>query len=126
MPRGLDNFTFWANDYWCNEESKGSTKACTWNQTMTWAAWQARGKDAGSVVADPQCSGAGGCAGGQVAPSSPALPLGFKPIDLSTVGPRGSVGVAGAHASMHDALLRGSPALARVHKLGAVMLRTED
>jgi hypothetical protein len=54
-----------------------------------YAAWQTRGLDAHSVVADPlfvdpaQDDYA-------LKPGSPALKLGFRPIDLSTVGLRGS------------------------------------
>ena len=47
--------------------------------------WQAAGKDAGSLVADPEFSPAHPF---ELTPSSPAIvKLGFVPIDISTVGP---------------------------------------
>lgn len=54
-----------------------------------YAAWRARGFDAHSLVADPLFVDA---AHDDYAlkPDSPALKLGFRPIDLSTVGLRGS------------------------------------
>ncbi|MDD5705852.1 MAG: hypothetical protein PHR35_07995, partial [Kiritimatiellae bacterium] len=53
--------------------------------------WRARGYDVDSVVADPGFTNpeAGDFT---LSPDSPALALGFKPFDLSTVGPRGKVG----------------------------------
>jgi hypothetical protein len=51
------------------------------------ADWQAAGQDKGSLIADPQCRDP--LKGDfTLAPTSPALKLGFQPIDLSTVGPR--------------------------------------
>jgi parallel beta-helix repeat protein len=53
----------------------------------TWAAWQSRGHDTNSVIADPLFVDP---ARNNFAlrPESPALKLGFKPIDLSRVGIR--------------------------------------
>jgi hypothetical protein len=55
--------------------------------SLSLAQWQARGYDLHSLVADPCFKDA---AGGDftLAPDSPALALGFQPIDLSDVGPR--------------------------------------
>lgn len=52
---------------------------------MDFAAWQAKGNDAGSVVADPLFADP---ARGDftLRPGSPALALGFQPIDLSQTG----------------------------------------
>ncbi len=54
-------------------------------QGMTFAQWQASGKDAGSVIADPLFvdPAAGDF---RLAPDSPALALGFKPFDASLAG----------------------------------------
>jgi len=56
----------------------------------TFAEWQGAGKDAGSLVADPLFRNPLNY-DFTLEPNSPALKLGFKPIDLSTVGPRGRV-----------------------------------
>ena len=56
----------------------------------TFAEWQSAGKDAGSLVADPLFRNPLNY-DFTLEPNSPALKLGFKPIDLSTVGPRGRV-----------------------------------
>jgi hypothetical protein len=53
--------------------------------------WQARGYDQHSVVADPLFVDMEKY-DFRLRENSPALQLGFKPIDLSGVGPRGSVG----------------------------------
>ena len=54
---------------------------------VAWDAWQRLGLDRGSVVADPRLKDP---AGGDFLPAadSPAFGLGFRPIDLSRVGPR--------------------------------------
>jgi parallel beta-helix repeat protein len=52
-----------------------------------WAAWQARGQDSHSVVADPQLVDPDRPELG-LKPDSPAFRLGFRPIDLRDVGPR--------------------------------------
>ena len=56
--------------------------------TILWRQWQERGQDKGSLIADP---GFADPAHGDFSlrPDSPAFKLGFKPIDLSAVGPRG-------------------------------------
>jgi len=52
-----------------------------------WDQWRARGMDAGSVIADPLFVNAAGY-DFRLRPDSPALKLGFQPIDLTGVGPR--------------------------------------
>ena len=59
----------------------------------TFEQWQARGKDVHSVYADPQFVDPDG-RDFRLRPTSPALALGFRPIDLSTVGPRAPTGPA--------------------------------
>ncbi|KAJ9456267.1 hypothetical protein DIPPA_12628 [Diplonema papillatum] len=57
----------------------------------SFAQWQAQGFDAHSIIADPQCTQVNGtdsvvdCIAG-LQSSSPALALGFQPIDFSNVG----------------------------------------
>ena len=55
------------------------------NQTLS--QWRARGKDVHSVYADPMFVDAANF-NFRLKPESPAFKLGFKQIDLSTVGPR--------------------------------------
>jgi hypothetical protein len=60
----------------------------------TFAEWRARGKDVHSLYADPLfVDPAHGDF--RLRPGSPAYDLGFRPIDLTEVGPRGSDGVTG-------------------------------
>ncbi len=54
---------------------------------QSFAEWQAAGRDAGSVIADPLFVNAGNF-DFRLLPGSPALKLGYRPIDLSGVGPR--------------------------------------
>lgn len=55
ISEGLDNFTFGKNLYW---DGNGSTTAAMFNDTGKegegFATWQAKGKDAGSILADPE------------------------------------------------------------------------
>jgi hypothetical protein len=55
--------------------------------TESWDEWRARGMDAGSAIADPLFVDAVNY-DFRLRPDSPALKLGFRPIDLSGVGPR--------------------------------------
>jgi hypothetical protein len=52
---------------------------------QSWAAWQARGQDQGSILADPRFVSFAH-RDWRLQPDSPAFRLGFKPIDLSQVG----------------------------------------
>jgi len=54
-------------------------------KARTWDAWRTRGQDDGSVVADPGFVDSAKH-DYRLKPDSPALKLGFEPIDLSTVG----------------------------------------
>lgn len=83
---GLNNFTFEDNIYWT---SSSTPPPNPFNGTGTGSGesfpqWQAAEKDADSLVQDPQFSNISSY---QLSPSSPALKLGFKPIDMSKVGP---------------------------------------
>ena len=54
---------------------------------MSFGEWQASGQDRHSVIADPLFENAGNF-DFRLKKGSPALKLGFKPIDMRTVGPR--------------------------------------
>jgi hypothetical protein len=56
--------------------------------TETLSQWRQRGHDIESVIANPLVEL--NETGFSIDPSSPAIPLGFRPIDLSSVGPRTS------------------------------------
>ncbi|MFO0965780.1 MAG: right-handed parallel beta-helix repeat-containing protein [Gemmataceae bacterium] len=51
------------------------------------ASWQKRGHDRGSLIADPRFT-VPDRADFSLAPESPALKLGFRPLDMTRVGPR--------------------------------------
>jgi hypothetical protein len=53
----------------------------------SWDEWRARGMDAGSAIADPLFVDAANY-DFRLRPDSPVLKLGFRPIDMSGVGPR--------------------------------------
>jgi hypothetical protein len=53
--------------------------------------WQAAGRDAGSIIADPLFVNAGNF-NFSLRPDSPARKMGFQPIDMTTVGPRTPAG----------------------------------
>jgi parallel beta-helix repeat protein len=54
---------------------------------LAWEEWQARGEDVHSVWADPKFANPAAY-DFTLPPDSPAFKLGFRPIDLSAVGPR--------------------------------------
>ena len=74
-------YVFDANLYWHTQ-----TNTPTFSD-LSFAAWQNRGQDSTSVIADPRFVDAAAF-DFDLRPDSPALGLGFEPIDLSTVGPR--------------------------------------
>jgi hypothetical protein len=78
-----DRYKMDYNVYWNPKVPADSIRFAEW----TFAEWKARGQDTHSVIADPRF----------VDPQkgnftlrqdSPALKLGFKPLDLRSVGPR--------------------------------------
>ncbi|MFA0745969.1 MAG: hypothetical protein LASZOEIN_002783, partial [Candidatus Fervidibacter sp.] len=79
---GIDfNFEFDRNLYW--REGGGPIKF----GNLSWEEWRAKGMDKNSVIADPQFV-APEKFDFRLKPTSPAFKLGFKPFDLSKVGPR--------------------------------------
>jgi parallel beta-helix repeat protein len=82
-----DKFKMDYNDYW-NASGKPVTFA-----GATFDDWKKRGHDEHSLITDPLFVDAKKH-DFRLKPESPALKLGFKPIDTSTVGPRGPVGPA--------------------------------
>ena len=92
FAHGLDNFTFMHNDWYKVGDPMGSTKLFNtgWGDdagASNFAEWQKKGRDAGSIYADPQLN----TTNWALAPSSPARKLGFISIDVSMVGPRPAV-----------------------------------
>lgn len=61
-------------------------------ETIYWNGWVKTGHDVHSVIADPLFVNAGAY-DFRLQKNSPASALGFQPIDLSQVGPRGTAGV---------------------------------
>jgi hypothetical protein len=57
--------------------------------------WRQQGRDRDSIIADPLFVNAGNY-DFRLRPDSPALRLGFRPIDSSAVGPRGRAGLPSA------------------------------
>ncbi len=57
--------------------------------------WRQQGRDHDSIIADPLFVNAGNY-DFRLRPDSPALRLGFRPIDSSAVGPRGRAGLPSA------------------------------
>ncbi len=82
-----DQYTIDWNDYW--DARPGAKPAGLRFAGATLAQWQARGHDRHSIVANPRFFAPRRGAFG-LRQESPALKLGFRPIDLSSVGPRRS------------------------------------
>ena len=61
---------------------------------QSWPQWQESGRDQESLIVDPRFINAA-CFDFRLLPDSPALKLGFQPIDMSTVGPRQQAGPLG-------------------------------
>lgn len=76
-----DNYKMDKNIYW-NPQSQDYMFA-----KWTWDEWRARGQDVNSQIADPMFRDAEAF-DFRLEEDSPALALGFNPIDVSTVGPR--------------------------------------
>ena len=77
------NYSADSNLYWST-----STAAPLFNK-MTFAEWQAAGNDRNGLIADP-CFVDPAARDFRLRPESPALALGFAPIDISTAGLRGN------------------------------------
>jgi hypothetical protein len=105
-PKGVNSLLFERNIvYWANDQPlirpKWEDKLVALRKNLfwranggeikigpeTWAEWQARGLDKGSLIADPLFVNAAQH-DFRLKPGSPALKLGFEPFDLSAVGPR--------------------------------------
>ena len=67
-------------------------------KTGAWADWQKAGQDRHSVYADPLFKDVA-AHDYTLLPDSPALKLGFRPIDVTTIGPRRKLDDAARHAS---------------------------
>lgn len=86
---------YWGGN-WAPDSKFTADRNCYFSETSatpdflgkTFAQWQASGRDANSIVADPGFVNARGF-DFRLKPDSPALKLGFKPIDLSAVGLQG-------------------------------------
>jgi len=92
------NIVYYAEgDLLAGSWSKGTTRLdwnCYWNAAgktpafpggLTLQQWQAKGQDVHSIIADPKFVDAAHF-DFRVQPDSPALKLGFQPIDISTTG----------------------------------------
>jgi hypothetical protein len=92
MVRGLQNMTYGDNIYWSNTLSTPQSELVFGpsQDQLSFAQWMAQYKDAGSIIADPLFADAEGL-DFTLLPNSPALALGFQPIDTSSVGPRFAV-----------------------------------
>jgi len=80
-----DFSTLW--DYNVYFQEKGEPVTFLRGKKYTFEQWQAKGMDVHSVVADPMLVDPSN-GDFSVKPDSPALKLGFKPIDIGKVGPR--------------------------------------
>ncbi len=77
--------TLWDYNVYFHETGKPVTFLS--GKKYTFEQWQAKGMDVHSVVADPMFVDPSN-GNSSLKPGSPALKLGFKPIDISKVGPR--------------------------------------
>lgn len=86
---GLKNMTWGGNVYWSDALTSplGDMRFGTRWPPLNFSAWQTTFHDATSRVADPKFVDAQG-KNFALLPDSPALGMGFQPIDLSTIGPR--------------------------------------
>jgi len=81
-----DRFRMRRNVYW---DARGGTVDFAGSD---FAVWQERGQDPGSLIADPLFVNAAGY-DFTLRPESPALKMGFRPIDVKAAGPRVRPGV---------------------------------
>jgi hypothetical protein len=83
------NMSYEANVYWSStaNDTGGLASRPLFN-ARNFSAWRASGFDARSVLADPQFVDAPGLDFSRLRPTSPAIALGFVPIDTSGFGPR--------------------------------------
>lgn len=87
---GFKNMTMDKNIYWSTALSS-PTSQLQFPPTQaptTFPQWQAGSKDGHSLIADPQFVDPLALDFSHLEPTSPALALGFQPIDTSQVGPR--------------------------------------
>jgi parallel beta-helix repeat protein len=87
IPTGFKNMTFDNNLYWSTTAHANLTFPPSQDPT-TFQQWQAQGKDEHSMLADPQFEKPYSFDFTDLATSSPALKLGFKPIYTTRVGPQ--------------------------------------
>lgn len=80
---------------WKKDSKFTSDKNCFWSEAgtpdfydQTFALWQATGRDQNSIIANPGFVDAAN-RDLRLKPDSPALALGFKPIDMSVIGLQG-------------------------------------
>lgn len=86
LSRFEDTFVhFERNLLWANGEMPGVAGVPGLPRKRAWEAWVKRGQDQGSLVADPMFVNPAK-RDYRLKPASPAFGLGFKAIDLSTVG----------------------------------------
>ncbi|NLO74610.1 MAG: hypothetical protein GX100_10970 [candidate division WS1 bacterium] len=85
---GLRQVDFDRNLYWQAEGRPGDFAGGTWED------WQARGLDVNGVIADPLFTDPEH-GDFSLRADSPALALGFRPIDMTTIGPRTEVLLTG-------------------------------
>jgi hypothetical protein len=82
---GREAYAFDANLVWAGGDPPRISGVSGLPRRDAWAAWQALGQDQGSLVADPQFVDPAR-RDYRLKPTSPALGLGFRPIDLTSVG----------------------------------------
>jgi len=87
IPTGLKNMTFYDNTYW----SVVTGSVMTFNAT-SFQNWQNNGKDVGSLPNNPLFVDPNDNNWSDLQATSPSMQIGFQPIDVSQVGPRGAVG----------------------------------